>query len=518
MAYAYNLGLAFEAVATEHAERAALRFHDGGTTSYRELNALSNRIAHGLQARGLRRRDVLGLFNAKTKFGFAAMLAALKLGAAYVNLDDQNPVARLKGIFGHCKPRMVAADFGLPAELAAFCDEMGLPPVALEALANERGLAEDCPPAAADVVGGDPAYIMFTSGSTGIPKGAVIAHDSVQNLVRWAREQYAITPADVLTNVNPVYFDNSVFDFYAALFNGAVLAPVPRDIVKQPRQLVAAVEAMHCTLWFSVPSMLIYLMTLRQLTARSWPAMRCIAFGGEGYPKGELAKLFNLFGDRMQLVNVYGPTECTCICSAYPLGKADFIDLNGLPPLGNIAPNFAYLVLDEDDRPAQPGSPGELCLLGPQVGLGYCNDPERTAQGFVRNPLNAAFHEPMYRTGDLVRRDDAGLLWFIGRKDNQIKHMGYRIELEEIEAALGTLSYVVQSAAVYRRVREQHGEIVAFVAAAHDAGDLDEQRIRGDLTRLLPDYMVPSRVLVMPDLPKNANGKVDRKTLLASLG
>ena len=515
MSYAYNLGLAFEAVAAQHADRTALHLHDGSALTYRELNALSNRIAHGLRSKGLGRRDVLGLFNAKTKYGFAAMLAALKLGAAYVNLDDQNPVARLKGIFGSCKPRLIAADFALPAELAAFCNEVGLVPVALDALGGTAGLAEDCPSDTAGVLGSDPAYVMFTSGSTGIPKGAVIAHHGVQNLVHWARAQYAITPGDVLTNVNPVYFDNSVFDFYAALFNGATLAPFPREIVKQPKQLVAAVEAARCTLWFSVPSMLIYLMTMRQLNAGTWPAMRSIAFGGEGYPKGELAKLFALFGERVQLVNVYGPTECTCICSAYPLSKADFADLNGLPPLGHIAPNFAFLVLGEDDRPVPQGTPGELCLLGPQVGLGYCNDPERTAQGFVRNPLNGAFHEPMYRTGDLVRQDDAGLLWFIGRKDNQIKHMGYRIELEEIEAALGTLPYVIQSAAVYRRVREQHGEIVAFVAS--NDGGIEEQRIRGDLARLLPDYMVPGRVVTMAELPKNANGKVDRKALLAGL-
>ncbi len=514
MAYEYNLGRAFERIAAAHAERPALLFAAGKALSYRELDGLSNRLARWLKARGLGRRDVLGLFNSKTPEGFALMLAALKIGAAYVNLDDQNPPQRLERILKTCLPRLVVSDQALPPELVRCCEAIA-PAVALppdrDALA---GFPDQALTDVGEVTGSDPAYLMFTSGSTGSPKGVVISHASVLNFIQWTRHEFAITPDDVLTNVNPVYFDNSVFDFYASLFSGAAMAPLPRQVVAVPADLVKRVGELGCTVWFSVPSMLIYLMTMRQIRPGIWPAMRCLVFGGEGYPKGELKRLFYLLHPRVRLVNVYGPTECTCICSAYTLAEADFADLQGLPPLGRLAPNFDFLLLSEDRQAVMQGDVGELCLLGPQVGLGYYNDPQRATASFAPNPLCSAYVERMYRTGDLVRQDERGLLWFVGRRDNQIKHMGYRIELEEIEAALNTLPHVTQAVAVYQRIREQHGRIVAFVVSA---GPVSETSLKDGLKDHLPDYMIPAHVALLPDLPKNANGKVDRKALQARL-
>lgn len=511
--YAYSLGLAFHAIANRYPDRLALRLIDGGKLTYRELDRLSNRMARGLLDRGLGRRDIVGIFNSKSPLGFAAMLAALKLGAAYVNLDDQNPSHRIDLMLRTCRPRLILTDGMLAPALADISNEAGAVPVTLSDLAADTRFSAEPLAETARVVGSDPAYLMFTSGSTGVPKGVMIAHQSVLNFINWSKETFDIQPNDILTNVNPIYFDNSVFDFYSALFSGAALVPIPRDIVSQPARLISIVEEMECTLWFSVPSLLIYLMTLKQLSIRSWPSMRQLVFGGEGYPKGELKKLFDLFGQRARLVNVYGPTECTCICSAYRISKDDLLNPEGLPPLGKIANNFAYTILGDDDRPVALGEAGELCLLGPQIGLGYCNAPERTSASFVSNPQNTTFHERMYRSGDLVRQDNAGMLWFVGRKDNQIKHMGYRIELEEIEAALNTIPTVTQSAAVYQRVREQHGRIVAFVAGPVGTAGQD---IRKALRNRLPEYMIPDRILILADLPKNANGKIDRVELLTS--
>jgi len=421
----------------------------------------------------------------------------------------QNPPDRIARIFAACRPRLVLCDDAPAPSIVEAASRLEVEVGVLrDHLADIRTLDAAFPRCDPSAIGSDPAYIMFTSGSTGTPKGVAISHASVLNFIAWARNAFGIGPSDVVANANPIYFDNSVFDFYAALFSGACLAPLHADSA-DPAAVVRAADAAKCTVWFSVPSLLIYLMTMKALTPKRFAVMRSIVFGGEGYPKRELAKLFAMYGGRCGLYNVYGPTECTCICSVHRISAADLAGLEGLPPLGRIADNFSYAVLD-DDAPAAPGEAGELCLMGPQVGLGYYNDPERTDAAFVQNPLARAVPQRMYRTGDLVR-DVNGCLYFIGRKDNQIKHMGYRIELEEIEAAINRLDYVIQSAAIYRRVRDSFGHIIAYVATGDAA--VDDVRLHADLNRLLPPYMVPNRFVVSRELPKNANGKVDRARL-----
>jgi D-alanine--poly(phosphoribitol) ligase subunit 1 len=365
--------------------------------------------------------------------------------------------------------------------------------------------------ASADLTAAAPAYIMFTSGSTGSPKGAVMSHGSVLNLVAWSVATFGFNDSDRLTNVNPLHFDNSVFDLYSALFSGACLVPLDKGVVTDPRRVVEALEATRCTSWFSVPSLLMFLETLKVFTkAEAWRGFRHVIFGGEGYPKAKLQRLYAAFAERAAIHNVYGPTECTCICSCYRLSDPDFHELQGFPPLGELIPNFGGLILGAAGVPVRDGETGELCLLGPNVGLGYYNDAMRTAERFVQNPLNTAFPETMYRTGDLVRRDqEDGKLYILGRSDNQIKHMGHRIELEEIEVALSRLPSVKQAAALQVN-SSGASRLVAVVAA--DA-PLDERAARLALKELIPSYMVPERIHVVTELPKNSSGKVDRITL-----
>jgi len=502
--YNYNLGLTYSDVAQRHGERVAILYPSGERLTHAELDRLSNRIAHALLELGIAAGDVVALFHTKSVEAYASMLACLKLGAAYTNLDLTSPPQRIGKMLETCRPSLVLsttslAEFDGPATRhMAFEDE------AFRSLVQEA--PDHDPPGADRVTGADPAYIMFTSGSTGFPKGAVMTHANVLNFVAWARTTFDVVPDDVFTNVNPMYFDNSVFDFYASLFNGASLVPFEADIVRRPRDLVRAAGA-QCTIWFSVPSLLVYLLTTRAIEPSDLPSLRTMVFGGEGFPKPRLHELYRLIGERVRLVNVYGPTECTCICSSFDIGAKDFENLGELAPLGSIAPNFGYYIepLEADDPDF-----GELLLYGPNVGLGYVNDEERTRRSFVADPRKPGFRRTMYRTGDLVRLDDAGWLHFKGRADNQIKHMGYRIELEEIEAAFAVVPEVDEVAVVYHDDHGEAGHIVAFVATT-TAGD--EERILSQVKRLIPPYMVPRKVELLPVLPKNANGKIDRTGL-----
>jgi D-alanine--poly(phosphoribitol) ligase subunit 1 len=495
-------------MALAYGERPALRQTDGEIVSYLQLDELSNCIGHLLIERGLRRGDVVGLFHDKSSAAFASMLACLKIGLIYTNLDPDSPWERLRKILRTCAPKAIINGFSEAPHLShlekepAIMIQLRHPGVAAEL--RKRDPAQL--PGLGSVTGADPAYLMFTSGSTGTPKGAVISHGNLLNFVAWARDRFQLTPEDILSNANPMYFDNSVFDFYAALFSGASMVPVTSEQTRDPRRLVSIINKTSCTVWFSVPSLLIYLLTTRSLGASDFPFVRKIIFGGEGFPKPKLKQLYDLFGARAELENVYGPTECTCICSAHTIVPSDFADMKALATLGFLARNFDYEILGQ----ASGHDVGELFLRGPNVGLGYFNDSVRTAQAFVQNPEHHRFADIGYRTGDLVRRDADGRLYFVGRADFQVKHMGYRIELEEIEAALAVLAEVTECAVIYRKLGDGLGEIVAFAALA--APKTPEELIKG-VAGIVPPYMVPKRVTILDSLPKNANGKIDRLAL-----
>lgn len=469
-------------------------------------------MARYLLNTGIGKGDVVAIFNEKSPQAFSLMLGCIKIGAIYTNLDTTSPWPRIEKILHTCKPSVVFVDvpeFALQQELhqvmgtgkCIYFGDVDFKDV-LQKL-NTENLNET-----AAIDGGSAAYIMFTSGSTGFPKGAVMSHSNLLNFIQWGQQTFSITPQDIFTNANPIYFDNSVFDFYVSLFNGASLVPLLHDLVKNAKQLVQAINNSKCTICFSVPSLLVYLLTTRAISKEDFPGIRSIVFGGEGFPKNKLLQLYQLFGERMNLFNVYGPTECTCICSSYIISKNDFEQMNELAPLGFLAPNFDYTILHD----GKDFNFGELCLLGPCVGLGYYNDRDRTAAAFVQQPLTQ-YRQLMYKTGDLVQLAPNGQLHFKGRTDNQVKHMGYRIELEEVEAALSSLNYVNEAGVLYEKLTPELGQIKAFVNVSDK--NIDEKMLLDDVRKILPAYMVPRTVVLLDVLPKNSNGKIDRKQLAA---
>jgi D-alanine--poly(phosphoribitol) ligase subunit 1 len=509
--YYYNLGELFVDVATAHAPRPALRYAER-QYRYTDLLQWVESLSQRLLARGLSRGDVIAIGNNKQPLSYALMLAAIRVGIAYVNIDVVSPIARNARILQVSGATLLFYDDPRYEQnirdLARHnhCEAVAL---ALETLpAISPAERETQQRLMRQVDGATIAYVMFTSGSTGVPKGVAVTHQNVLHFIAWGQQYFQVGEHSNFANLSPMYFDNSVFDFYVGLFSGASLTPVHRDLMTRPDELVAHVGQMQCNIWFSVPSLLIYLMAMKVMTAEMLPALRHIIFGGEGYPKVELKKLYNLFSKQATLVNVYGPTECTCICSAYNLSDPDFQQLEGLPPLGHLNPNFDYLILDDLEREAESG---ELCLIGPNVAAGYFNDPERSAASFFTLSEPRRFMKRMYRTGDIVRKVQ-GSIHFVGRKDNQIKHMGYRIELEEIEHALVKLPQINQAAVIYQRTNAAYGKLIGFVASSEA---VDEKALLAGLANLLPEYMIPSRIVIKPELPKNPNGKVDRQQLHA---
>lgn len=511
--YQYNLGIRFEHTVAAYPDNAALKFAGDHTVSYTELNCRANQLARHLLDIGVSQRDVVCISGIKKPETFACMIACLKIGAPYVMLDPQSPAERQRKIITTCLPKALFVEPALAQQLQATIAQLDIAVIPSEPAPladridryDELNLQET-----RSVTGTNPAYIMYTSGSTGFPKGAVMTHDNVLNLIDWSIETYGISPDEVLTNVNPLYFDNSVFDFYSSLFSGACLVPFSKETVTDPQALVTLIDELGCTSWFSVPTLLIFLQTMKALRRDNMKFIRRFIFGGEGYPKAKLKELYDLYSDRAEFYNVYGPTECTCICSSYQISAEDFEDLQGFPPLGHMAKNFSYLILDEHDKLVPDNEVGELCLLGPNVGQGYYNDPERTQIAFVQNPYNDKYTEIMYRTGDLVRYNpEDGKIYIMGRKDHQVKHMGYRIELEEIETALSCLDYVAHAAVVHGTSRGL-SRIVAVVSLTTE---VDETQVRSDLKDIIPDYMIPTSFHFVSELPRNPNGKVDRRRI-----
>jgi D-alanine--poly(phosphoribitol) ligase subunit 1 len=504
-----DLWNAFAANAEADQMAPALIFGDA-VCSLGELKALAERCAAALAARGVVRGDVVALQLPKRRIAYALLLACLRLGAPYVFLDPKNPPERAARTVAQLRPKILFSEidainpFGEALILTCAGDEGWL--------AGFERIADDATPSMP--TGTDPAYIMFTSGSTGEPKGAVIPHQGVLSLMKWARVMVRASQRERFTAINPLHFDNSVFDIYCGLLNGAALVPVETSEITNPATWVKTIRAAQATVMFAVPTLFLILDQLGLLTPKALPDVRTFQFGGEGYPIGKLREFHGRFAGSARLINVYGPTETSCICSSIEI-TPDILTApdSEFPPLGGMHPDFAYAVLDDRQTPVPRGKAGELWIGGPCVGLGYHANSEETAARFCQDPRQNNYRAIYYRSGDRVREDEQGVLWFQGRVDNQVKIRGHRIELEEIDLVVQSVPYV-QRAVTVVLAGADGGEIaVAYMAGRAVAAE----EVLGFCKEKLPAYMRPAQVVQFDELPRNANGKVDRKAAKALL-
>jgi amino acid adenylation domain-containing protein len=430
-----------------------------------------------------------------------ALVAVQLTGNIYVPVDTATPPARKESMLGvlgaHGRLGWNGGAFTLNDRVPAAPQISGADswPAAVAARVSERNST-------------DPLYIIFTSGTTGTPKGVTIANASVIDYIDWAARTYDVTERDVIANQAPLFFDNSVLDLYLMMARGCTLHLLPNPVLMFPATLVEYLRDHSITFLFFVPSLLNSFASLDMMAQYSLPSLQKILFAGEVMPLPTLKYLRRHFPNAL-LSNLYGPTEITVDAIYWIAGDAASLEELESVPLGRPCENSAILFVDENNVPVTaPDTMAEICVGGVGVGLGYWNNPAKSAEVFIQHPGHNSYRDIVYKTGDLglVSSRD-GLIYFGGRRDHQIKHQGYRIELGEIETALQSIPGLHQCCVLYDNDRR---EIVAFHSAA--AG-LDAARIQKELRRLLPAYMIPRRCLPVETFPLTPNGKVDRAAL-----
>lgn len=350
----------------------------------------------------------------------------------------------------------------------------------------------------------DPLYCNFTSGSTGVPKGVLVSHRSVIDFMEYFPSLFSITKADIIGNQAPFDFDVSVKDIYSTLKVGATMVIIPKKLFSIPMQLLDYLCEKKVTTLIWAVSALCMITQLKGFTYKVPEAVNKVLFSGEAMPVKHL-KIWQKYLPKASYVNLYGPTEITCNCTYYRITRE--FELDESLPIGRAFPNEKVFLLDEEDKEiTTPLVSGELCVSGTALALGYYNNAEQTRKAFVQNPLNTHYIETIYRTGDLAFYDADGELCFAGRKDFQIKHMGHRIELEEIELIINSYPNIQRACCVFDTKKNR---IAAFYV-----GSLEGKELQQKMQESLPVYMIPTIYYSLPELPITANGKIDRKKLL----
>jgi amino acid adenylation domain-containing protein len=499
---------------------------DGRRLTYGALEQTSNRLARLLADAGCRRGDRVALLMPKHPAAIVAMLGVLKADAIYVPLDPAGPAARLARMLEISDCRAVLAAGAVQDMLR---DALGA--ARLAKVPAIGWLDADPPPAPGPVTAFGPrelasyaatapasanteddlAHILFTSGSTGLPKGVMIAHRSVLRFIRWASAYFRTAPGERISQHPPFHFDLSTFDIYGTLSAGAELHLVPPEFNLLPHKLARFIRDARLTQWFSVPAALTLMAKFDVVKPGAFPALRRVLWAGEAIPTPTLIYWMRRV-PRASFTNLYGPTETTIASSYYTVPRCPD-DPRAPVPIGTACEGEELLVLDAERRPVPAGTLGELYIGGAGLSPGYWRDLDKTRAAFLPRPSAADPADRLYRTGDLGHRDAGGLFHFAGRADSQIKSRGYRIELGEIEAALNAHRGLQESAVVAIPSDGFEGSLICCAYVPARNGQPSAEALRRTLAGLLPPYMLPARWMRWEALPKNVNGKIDRPRL-----
>ena len=523
----FQLQQLLTASAARHPGSDAVR-HGDGRLSYAELDTRSGQLAATLMALGVRRGDRVGFFFPKSIPSIVTIFGILKAGGVYVPIDPASPAERVGYVARNCGirhlvtlrdrlPLLESAFAAAPGELEAVIlvdevpasDAVPTPRCAKQVVEWSRVLDRAVAPAGTGVET-DLAYILYTSGSTGEPKGVMISHRAALTFIEWTRAEFGVTAQDIVSSHAPLHFDLSILDVFTTIAAGATIVLVPDRLSTFPVRLAEFIRTQRISVWYSVPSALTLMLQRGKFADFAYPDLRVLLFAGEVFPIKFVQQLRRAVTAR--LCNLYGPTE-TNVCTWYEVTERDLSREVPLP-IGRPITNYeVFAVNAEGARVGAGEGEGELVARGPGLMSGYWGDRERSERVLRPNPIAA--HLPMDRvmaTGDIVTVDEQGDFLFVGRRDSMIKSRGYRIELGEVEAALLRCPGVREAGVVAVPDPLLTNRLKAFVSA-EEAATLATPAVLEFVRTVLPPYMVPETIELLPELPKTSTGKLDRQTL-----
>ena len=493
-----------EITAKNHADKIAIQDSNESITyeMYRKQSiAIARAVIEVINMRGLDRKTPVVVYLEKSKNVLISFMGIAYSGCFYSPIDIDVPKTRIKKIFDVLSPKIVITKGEYRNEFSEidFCGDF----IFLEDIEVRADDEAAVLPITDKIIDTDLLYVLFTSGSTGTPKGVSICHRSVIDYIDWVAEKFEIEVDDSFGNQAPFFFDNSILDIYTCIKTGATLYIIPQYLFCQPVKLLEYLAEHNIRNIFWVPSALSTVSKLKALkNVDLSKTLRRVMFCGEVMPNKQL-NIWRSYLPKTLFVNLYGPTEITDACTYYIVNRS-FSDDESLP-IGYPIRNTEILVLNEHNESVVDNESGELCVRGSSLALGYYNNPEKTGEVFVQNPLNKNVPEIIYKTGDLVRYNDKGELEYICRKDFQIKHLGHRIELGEIETVVSAWEEVTMCCCLYDDKRQCIVLLCDF--------EFSKEVIRKRIKEILPEYMCPGKVIYVETLPLNANGKIDRVKL-----
>lgn len=421
----------------------------------------------------------------------------------YTLIDVEMPKQRVDKILETLQPTAVISTNKLKAQFELF-DFKG-DYIIFDDIKSQEDDEAIVMPRTAQILDTDLLYVLFTSGSTGTPKGVGVSHRSVIDFADWGVKEFNLTSKDSIGSLSPFYFDATIFVVYTCMQASMCVYIIPKDYASNPEKLVTYVRDNKINTLKMVPTMMIMVARMRVLRKIDLNGiLKRVFFGGEAMTTKELNE-WKKYLPNVVYSNFYGPTEATGNCTFYTVNR-DFDNADSLP-IGKPMANTEILLLDNEDKlisPTEANKEGEICIRGTSLAVGYYNNPEKTAEAFVQNPLHHRYEEKIYRTGDLAFYNEYQELMFSGRKDFMIKHLGYRVELGEIETAVTSFDDIDRCCCAYDN---KHSRIVLFVVATQP---MTREIIYNRLLKLVPEYMIPEVVKQLDEMPLNINGKIDR--------